>query len=325
MHGFMIRMVILTLAWSTVACTDRRGRRLEVGEPRADRTLETVSFLGRPLFAEVVGGDPAELNFNLEKVRAELLAEPDDPERIVWLARRLGYLWRMNEAVDVLTRGIQRFPDHAPFYRHRGHRYVSLRRFDDAIADLETATRLIEGRPDEIEPDGAPNTRGIPLTTTGFNVWYHLALARYLKGEYESSLAAWREAMRHNRNLDDNLVAVTDWMYMTLCRLGRNAEAKAILEPIRMEMNIIENVAYHRRLLLYKGLIQADELINLDRASELDLATLGYGLGFWYHRQGEFAKAREIWRRVVDGPYWPAFGFIAAEVELVDEIGGNRR
>jgi tetratricopeptide (TPR) repeat protein len=272
-----------------------------------------------------VGSDFGELEADLARARAELAVEPDNPDRIIWVARRLGYLWRMNEAVDVLTSGIRRFPDHAPLYRHRGHRYISLRRFDDAIADLEKAAQLIEGKPDEVEPDGMPNARGIPLTTTGFNVWYHLALARYLKGEYEVSLAAWRETMKHNRKLDDNLVAVTDWMFMTLCRLGRGSEATALLEPIRADMAIIENAAYHRRLLLYKGLIKPDELLNLDRASELDLATLGYGLGFWYQQQGDVEKARDIWQRVLDGPYWPAFGFIAAEVELVRDTKLHRR
>ena len=81
-------------------------------------------------------------------------------------------------------------------------------------------------------------------------------------------------------------------------------------------MDIIENTAYHRRLLMYKGLIRPKELLDLEDATDLDLATLGYGLANWYLYNGDRQRAIEVFERVTSGPYWPAFGFIAAEVEL---------
>ena len=80
-------------------------------------------------------------------------------------------------------------------------------------------------------------------------------------------------------------------------------------------MNIIENHAYHRRLLMYKGEITPDQLLDVETASDLDLATLGYGLGNWHLYNGDREKADAIFRRVTSSPYWPAFGFIAAEAE----------
>ena len=67
---------------------------------------------------------------------------------------------------------------------------------------------------------------------------------------------------------------------------------------------------------MYKGELPPTELIDLENASELDLATLGYGLGAWYLDKGNRGKAISIFERVTSGPYWPAFGFIASEVEL---------
>ena len=46
------------------------------------------------------------------------------------------------------------------------------------------------------------------------------------------------------------------------------------------------------------------------------LATVGYGLGNWYLYNGNPAKAKELFQKIVQGTFWPAFGFIAAEVEL---------
>ena len=281
---------------------------------------ESLSLLGRrlsrPLRPPPPGANVSKLEADLAEARARLAEAPDDPERIVWVGRRLGYLWRINEAIEVYTEGIAAHPNYPPLYRHRGHRYISLRRFDDAIADLERAAHLLASRPDEIEQDGMPNARNIPLTTTGFNVWYHLALARYLIGDYTGALTAYRETMKHTRDIPDNVVAVTDWMYTTLRRLGRHDEAAALLEDMTPDMEIIENHSYHRRIQMYKGLIAPKDLLDVDNASDLDLATLGYGLGAWHLANGDRADAIGVFDKVVAGPYWPAFGFIAAEADV---------
>lgn len=276
---------------------------------------EAVSLLGEPLFArEMTAETRARLEADLAAARAAYQAAPDDPDAIIWLGRRLGYLERYREAVAVFTEGILKHPGDARMYRHRGHRYITLRRFDDAVADLSRAADLVRGTPDEVEPDGAPNEYGIPTSTLQSNIWYHLGLAHYLRGDWERALAAYREAMEVSRN-DDMLVATSDWLYMTLRRMGRDAEAAAVLEPIHPEMRILENDAYHRRLLMYKGALEPDALLD-PNADALTLATQGYGVGNWHLYNGRTERAMEVFRSVVAGPYWAAFGYIAAEAEL---------
>ncbi|MCH8147601.1 MAG: hypothetical protein IH987_06340 [Planctomycetes bacterium] len=285
--------------------------------------VECLSLTGRLLHARTDDTQTQKLNADLAAARDALTEDPTDAERIVWVGRRLGYLWRINDAIDVFTQGIKNHPNYAPLYRHRGHRHISLRRFDEAIADLERAATLIKGKSDEVELDGMPNARNIPLTTTAFNVWYHLGLAHYLKGNFETALSAYRKTMTFAKRYDDNVVATTDWMYMTLRKLGRDTEAAALLQTITPKMEIIENHAYHRRLLMYKGLVSPSALLDLEHATDLDLTTLGYGVGNWYLLNGQEDKAREIFERATNGPYWPAFGFIAAEVDLA-RLGKSR-
>lgn len=284
--------------------------------PRDYRPAEAVSLLGRPLYAAPPDVDRSKLEAQLESARARLAANPDDPDACVWVGRRLGYLWRMTEAIDVFTKGIQAHRKYAPLYRHRGHRYISIREFDKAIADLTTAARLITGQPDEIEPDGIPNNRNTPLTTTAFNVWYHLGIAKYLKGDFVGAKAAFEETLKHGGGHDDNLVATTDWLYMTLRRMHRDVDAAKVLEPIREDMDVIENGAYLKRLLMYKGVLTPDDLIHTATATDVDLTTMGYGVGNWYLYNGDRARAMMTFEKVVAGGYWPAFGYIAAEVEL---------
>lgn len=248
-----------------------------------------------------------------DAVRAYARA-PSNADSIIWLGRRTAYLGRYRDAIAIFTEGIAKHPDDARMYRHRGHRYSSVRELDEAVADLTRAAELIAGQPDVIEPDGIPNARNIPTSTLQSNIWYHLGLAHYLKGDFNRALAAYREAMRVSGN-PDMLVATSHWLYMTLRRLGRAAEAEAVLTPVSRDMEIIENDAYHRLLLLYRGELSPDSLAP-SGTDPLNDASVGYGLGNWHLYNGRHAEAMSVFRRVLRGGNWPAFGYIAAEAEV---------
>jgi len=294
--------------------------RLVKGEKPAakpEKTPETTSLLGKPLYAmEFPAETRKKLDADLAKATADFVKDPDSADNIIWLGRRLAYLSRYREAVDVYTRGLQKYPEDVRLLRHRGHRYISLRQFDKAIADLEKADALIREKniPDEVEQPGTPGATP-PTETTRYNVYYHLGLAHYLKGEFEKALAAYRTCMEYSK-APANLVATTDWMYMTLRRLGRTEEAQKLLAPIRADMLVGESSSYLNRLLLYKGEKKVEEVLDPATDDALVLATQGYGVGNWYLYNGQADKAKDVFERVVRGTYWPAFGFIAAEAEL---------
>jgi dipeptidyl aminopeptidase/acylaminoacyl peptidase len=280
---------------------------------------EATSLLGTALHRPDLTADRRRtLEANLAQAQAELDKKPDDADAIIWLGRRQAYLGRFRDAVATFTRGIEKHPDDIRLYRHRGHRYVTLREFDKAIADLRRAADLIETRhiPEQPEPDGAPGTPGqLPTSSTHFNVYYHLGLAHYLKGDFERALAAYREGMKYSTASDDRRVATSDWLHMTLRRLGRKDEAAEVLRPITRDLKVADNQSYFNRLLMYKGEKTPEELLG-GREDPTELATYGYGVGNWYFVNGEKERAVEVFRKVVAGQGWPAFGFIAAEADL---------
>ncbi len=92
-----------------------------------------------------------ELRESREKAAREWCENPDAPEKLLWFARRTEIVGNFNEACAAYTEGIRRWPDDPRFPRFRGHRFALLRRLDLAVADLERASKLIEGRPDEPE------------------------------------------------------------------------------------------------------------------------------------------------------------------------------
>lgn len=276
---------------------------------------EAVSLFGEPLVsAELPPEVRARREAQLAEAQAAVKAAPDDPGALIWLGRRMAYLGRYREAIGIFSRGIQRFPQDARFYRHRGHRHITVREFDRAIDDLRQAARLVAGQPDEVEPDGLPNARNIPTSTLQSNIWYHLGLAYYLKGDFGEALEAYRECLKVSNN-PDMLVATTYWLYSTLRRLGREEEAAGVLAPIHAGLEIIENEAYHRLLRMIQGELSPEEL-RAGASGDLDPPTLGYGLGNWHLYNGRKEEAAKAFREVLAGGNWPAFGYIAAEAEL---------
>ena len=279
---------------------------------------EIVTLLGDRLPPPPAGEEArARLEAEWQAAAQQARERPDDPDALIWLGRRTAYLGNFQDAIRIFSEGIARYPEDARFYRHRGHRYITVRQFDRAVEEFETAARLTAGLPDEVEPDGRPNPRNIPTSTLQFNIWYHLGLARYLLGQFESALGAYRECLRVSNN-PDKLVATSHWLYMTLRRLGRADEAQGVLTPIHAEMDIIENTPYHRLLLFYRGELPVEELLATPARADaaLDDATIGYGVGNWQLYSGQQDEAVQTFRRIYAGPQWAAFGYIAAEVEL---------
>lgn len=279
------------------------------------QTPEATSLLGKKLFApELAPEDRKDFEQKLAKAQSEFQADPADTEKIIWLGRRTAYLGRFHEAIKIYTEGIQKHPDYAKFYRHRGHRYLTVREIKNAQADLEKAAELIKNVPDEIEPDGLPNAKNIPLSTTNSNIWYHLGLAYYLQADWKKAKNAYGECMRFSKN-DDSIVSTAYWYYLTLRRLGEEAEARKLLEKITKNMDIIENSEYHNLLLMFKGEISPDDLLT-QQADDVASATTGYGVGAWYLLNGNREKAVSVFNQIVAGKMWHAFGHLAAEAEL---------
>jgi tetratricopeptide (TPR) repeat protein len=277
---------------------------------------EGPSLLGTPLIRpELSAENRARLEKDLADARAAYQRAPDDADAIIWLGRRLAYLGRYREAIDAFSEGIRKHPEDARFYRHRGHRYITVRELDHAVRDLERAAALERGQPDEVEPDGAPNRFNIPTSTLQSNIWYHLALAHYLQHDFAKALPAWLEGMKVSTN-DDMLVATSDWLYMTYRRLGRERDAAAVLQRITKDMRILEHEAYHKRLLMYKGEVPPDSVLAFENPDPVQVATYGYGVANWYLYNGQREKALQLFRKILEGRNWAAFGFIAAEAEL---------
>ena len=271
-----------------------------------NKTIEAVTLLGDTLTSpELKEGKSFD---QFKSAQLNYFDNQDDPESLIWYGRRIAYLGYFKEAIKIFTLGIETYPKDARFYRHRGHRYISTRQYDKAINDFEKAVILIDQTIDQIEPDGLPNSKNIPLSTLHGNIWYHLGLAYYLKNDMNNALKAFtNRSVTHK--YDDNIVSGGHWLYMINRRLNKIEESKAVVDQVNQEMNIIENMSYHQSCLFYKGLLEESELV-------IDEVAL-YSLANWYiYEKNDTLKAKEYYQELFKGnPF--SFAYIAGEADWV--------
>ena len=233
----------------------------------------------------------------LKTARTAAAAEPRNIAHIIDLGVAESGARQFREAIATFTRGLAIEPNNALLLRWRGHRYLSVREFDRARADL---------------------TRGASLDPSIYGNWYHLGVVQYMRGDFTGAAESFAKALPIAPDSGE-LQGSTDWLWMSLSRAGRGAEAKSMLDrrpDNRPDLKPADN-AYTRRLKLYRGEIGPEAVVTGSDTDEVQVATLAYGLGNWYLVRGDKAQARTWFERSVQSTAgWPAFGFIASEAEL---------
>jgi tetratricopeptide (TPR) repeat protein len=269
---------------------------------------QATSLLGEPLFAM------RDTTGSIAEADAALAERPDDVELLIQAGRVRRNFWHYRQAMTLYTRAIELAPDDWRPYRFRGHRHISLREFDEAIADLEAARER---------------------ATFNWDVAYHLGLAYYLEGRFSdahdeyarclglandpAAQAAQDAAFRscsQNGSDPESLVAMTEWGARAAMRAGRMAEADALIGSIASDLPVEVNIAYHHDLLFYRGEMTAAQLLNPGGDAPYRRETVGYAVANRWLVQGDTAAALELFEELSLDPWWPGFGRVAAEVEV---------
>jgi tetratricopeptide (TPR) repeat protein len=281
---------------------------LAAAQPPAGQP-ELTTLLGRPVFAR------PDADGAIAKADAALAADPGKVDLLLAAARARDVALQFHAAIEVYGRGLAIAPTDVRLLRFRGHRYISVRRFDQAVADLE---------------------RAVALAPSSFDVAYHLALAHYLRGEFDAAAkvyrscldaatpgplpAGWRSCTTTGTT-DNDRVAMTDWLYRSLRRAGRHEEARALLAPFVAGLKVGENEAYYTALRFYRGDVTEPAALTPVTKNENRLVTVGYGIAVHHGANGDGERACELLQRIAAEPNWNAFGVIAAEADLARSPG----
>ena len=253
----------------------------------------------------------ARLERDLEIAQAVMSVAPEREDSYIWLGRRLGYLVRYQEAVDVFTEGLERFPDSYKLLRFRGRHLARSREFDRAIADYRRAAELVENVQDSYEPDGIINARHQYLGSYRANIHYYLGQTSWAVGDYESTLRGMERSsteplVQHN----DRLVATSYWRYLALRKLDQHDAAVRLVAEIPDDLELLENHTYYDGVLFFKGTLTEQEL--LPRADSI----AKFAIAMDHHFEGDHSVADTMLREIVESS---AQGFWPAESELLGD------
>lgn len=301
---------ILVLALLTAAIHE--PARAETSPPPQGQTL-----LGTPLREPDWSPEVrARLEQDLAIARAQFEVAPEREDSFIWLGRRLGYLTRWEEAIEVFTRGLELFPESYKLYRFRGRHRARNRQLDLAIQDYRRAAELVEDEQDSFEPDGIINERHQYLGTYKSNIHYYLGQTSYAVGDYETTLRGMERSISEPLGPSaDRLVSTAYWRYLAHRKLGQDDEARAVVDEVTEGLDIIENHTYYDSVLFFKGVRTAEEL--LPEADSL----IKFAIAMEHHFEGEQEKAEEMWLEIVNGSaqgFWPA----EAEILMAREASG---
>jgi tetratricopeptide (TPR) repeat protein len=232
-----------------------------------------------------------------------LAADPRNPDLILKLAQAQASVWQYREAVATCGRGLRIAPMNPALYLERGHRELALMMFNEAESDLDHAA--------ELDP-------------TVLDVYYHLGLAHYFKGEFAQAADAFQHAVNGAKKPED-LINSTNWLYASLRRANKTDEAAKALAKITPEVTTQDahSQFYLHLVRVFQGQMKEGDALppepprdGSNTEAELRFDTVAYGIGNWHLYSGDATKAQEYFNRVLQGSVWVTWGFVGSEVGI---------
>src|SRR5688572_8566715 len=150
--------------WITVAAS---ALMVAGTRPAAGQSVQYRSAAGVEYRAQADTGPIA-------RAEAALAADPKNVERFIQLGVAQSGARQFREAIQTFTRGLAIAPNDPMLYRWRGHRYLSVREWDRALADLQ---------------------KGYALDSTNYGILYHLGIARFARGEFNEAARLFTMAL----------------------------------------------------------------------------------------------------------------------------------
>lgn len=284
-----------------------------IGIGQNNDTPQAYSLSGKPLFSPAQDVNVLKKSDSVNhaiRSKSELLE--DD---FIGIGKQLVATARYKEAVENYSEGLKKFPESFKLLRLRGHRYLTLRKLDLVVKDLLKARDLIKLQPDSWEFDA----KGKTTDTYQHQIEYHLGVYYFLKKNFKEAVSAFEKSLKEAHEANE-IVGTTDWLYNAYMRNGQKSEAENLLAAITPDFKSDHEQAYFRRIMLYKGVSRATDLVDETKSPEqwnIQEVTRAYGVANWYSFQGDTKKAKELYNKILQSNGWPAFAYLASEIEMM--------
>jgi tetratricopeptide (TPR) repeat protein len=226
----------------------------------------------------------------------------------------------VENAIQILSKGIDQFPNTSDLYLYRGMAYVMGRQFGAAINDFWKSGKAVEGQKDvkglleKSEEDKKIDA------TLHYDIYKWMGLAFQSQGDFSNAEKMFEVCADFSTNSD--LYCMTYyWQYQSYMRAGRKKDGAQILESVDPKMFITVTKPYLDALLYYKGNLKESELINFTELPKSSVEARAwtikaYAVAVKAYLENNQAKYKETLEKIVAIPYWNQPAYIAAEADL---------
>ena len=245
----------------------------------------------------------------VNELKDKIRNNPKDQES--WFALGLEYFdeeWL--ESAKCFSRCIALDPFNAEYYFRRGRKYVSMDKWQYALADFSTATHINS----EIAA-----------------MWHYKGAAYFFLENYLDAVECFRRSIELNIKYDGDLIPPSvDWAWMAYQKMGLKEDALKVLDYVNETTRIAESDKdYKKRVLLYKGEYDPEEFYaGVNQENDLLGMAEVYGLAnYYYYLRSDAEKSVKLLEETLAYPRWHhAFAYKLASKEIRsrrEEISGR--
>ncbi len=264
----------------------------------------------------------------IEEYRSAYLGKTDDPKAYLRYARAYSEAGRIENAIDLLTKGIEKFPDVADLYTYRGENMLLGRQLSECVDNFWKAGQKLEkssGSPGLIGMTGDDSIANMSLAYRNYMM---MALSFYCNNDLSSADKFFEVCGDFSTN-SDLWIRSYYWQYACYSRSGRDADAKNILKNLNENMQILPvSTPYLDAVKYYKGSISESSLVDINALPKTQQEAESwmikvYAVGVKNLLENKKEKAINAFMKIKEAGYWHNFVSLAAEAELM-KIAGQK-
>ncbi|MBK9107211.1 MAG: hypothetical protein IPM92_02220 [Saprospiraceae bacterium] len=297
----------------------------------AAQAMETYAAEKTPTFAVTLNGKPLQAmpepdtikqNYikSLDEARAFYLGNLKNVKGYADYGRKALNLGYVENALQVLSKGIDQFPNTADLYYYRGMASVIGRQFPEAVSDFWKAGKAIEGQRDAKGIlDKTEEEKKIDATLQ-YEVYKWMGLAFQCQGDFTNAEKMYEVCGDFSTNSDLYCISYY-WQYQAYMRAGREKDATSLLGSVSPKMYISASTQpYLDALLYFKGEKSETDLVNLNEVPKSSIEANGwsikaYAIAVKALLEKKETRFVEVLDKIVASPFWNQAAFIAAEAD----------
>lgn len=299
------------------------GNTTQISDQLTPEKLPTfaVTLNGKPLQAMPEPDSIKQIYIkSLDEARAFYLGNLKNVKGYADYGRKALNLGYVENALQVLSKGIDQFPNTADLYYYRGMAAVIGRQFPEAVSDFWKAGKAIEGQRDARGIlDKTEEEKKIDATLQ-YEIYKWMGLAFQCQGDFTNAEKMYEVCGDFSTNSDLYCMSYY-WQYQAYMRAGREKDATSILGSVTPKMYISASTQpYLDALLYFKGEKSEADLVNLNEAPKSSIEANGwsikaYAIAVKALLEKKESRFVEVLDKIVATPFWNQAAFIAAEAD----------